>query len=122
MILGTGCDLAECSRFANAAPSLLDKILTDQEKAYCLQYAKSSERIAAKFAAKEAVLKALGTGWSQGIHWTDIEIVHDTLGKPQVILKGNALAIAKSQGNFFFHISISHIELFAMAFAIWEKI
>jgi holo-[acyl-carrier protein] synthase len=122
-ILGHGIDIVETARIKKLADEhgqhFLDRVFTPAEQAYC---AKSSKRyyehLAGRFAAKEAVLKVLGTGWRGGIAWTDIEIVRETSGQPKIALTGECLRIATELGISRWHISISHIETHATASAI----
>src|SRR5437867_8273849 len=96
MIAGLGLDIVEIHRIQKAmkrhGERLLEKVLTRAEQEFCQH---DVERIAARFAAKEAVLKALGTGWSGGIRWTDVEVVRDRRGRVGVKLDGAAARVAK---------------------------
>lgn len=97
----------------------LDRVYTPSEQAYCARNPKRHvEHLAGRFAAKEAVLKVLGTGWRGGIAWTDIEIQSQPSGQPVIQLSGESLRIAAEQGITDWHISISHIETHATASAI----
>jgi holo-[acyl-carrier protein] synthase len=79
-----------------------------------------TQRYAARFAAKEAVLKVLGTGWSGGIAWTDVEVVKEATGQPRVKLYGEAASVAEKQGIVSWHISLSHLKGHALASVIGE--
>lgn len=123
MLLGHGIDLVETARIrhlhAEHGQRFLDRCFTAAEQAYCARSAKRYyEHLAGRFAAKEAVLKVLGTGWRAGIAWTDIEILPDTQGKPVVRLSGVTAQLAQAHGIVAWHVSISHIETHAMASAI----
>ncbi len=124
MIVGTGCDLVPVERL-NAAcqrtPRLVERLFTAAE----VQYASGSEgliwdRLAGLFAAKEATLKALGTGMRGGA-FRDIEVVHSDLGQPTLELHGTAAATAWRMGVGRWHVSISHAGGFAMATVIAER-
>jgi holo-[acyl-carrier protein] synthase len=97
----------------------LDRVYTPAEQRYCAAGSKRYfEHLAGRFAAKEAVLKVLGTGWRGGIAWTDIEVVKEPSGQPRIVLTGECQRIADSIGICRWHISISHIETHATASAI----
>lgn len=122
MILGVGIDIVEIRRIKNAIESsdrFLEKIFTSAELEYLKSRNLRPEYVAGRFAAKEAVAKALGTGF-RGFDFKDIEIDRTTLGKPIVILKGKAKLIAKKEGQYNIHLSISHGEDSAVAYAILE--
>jgi len=122
MIFGVGTDIVEIRRIKNAMDRnsrFLEKIFTTTELEYLKSRNLRAEYVAGRFAAKEAVAKALGTGF-RGFDFTDIEIDRTTLGKPIVILKGKADLIAKKVGQYNMHLSISHGEDSAVAYAILE--
>jgi len=97
----------------------LDRVFTPEEQAYCQRNQRRRvEHLAGRFAAKEAVLKVLGTGWRGGIAWTDIEVVSEPSGQPRLRLSGECLRIAQALGISRWHVSISHIETHATASAI----
>ena len=97
----------------------LDRVFTEGEQAYCAANPKRYfEHLAGRFAAKEAVLKVLGTGWRGGISWTDIEVTRDVSGQPKIHLTGECARIAAEIGIARWHLSISHIETHATASAI----
>ena len=102
MILGTGVDLAEVHRIRQSVERFGDRfvhrIYTDREIAYVERKANRFERYAARFAAKEAGMKALGTGWRRGIQWKDFEVVNLPSGRPTLLLHGEAEAIASRAG------------------------
>jgi len=124
MIAGIGVDVVEVDRVGK----LLDRygerftgrVFTDAETAYSLRSARPAERLAGRFAVKEAVMKAFGTGKSQGILWRDVETVRGPLGKPVVVLYGNAKKHMKKLKGNVIHASISHDGGKAMAFVIIE--
>jgi len=122
-IIGHGIDIVETSRIRNMhaehGQRFLDRCFTPAEQAYCAKSVKRYfEHLAGRFAAKEAVLKVLGTGWRGGIAWTDIEVLKEESGQPKIALTGECLRIAKELGILRWHISISHIETHATASAI----
>jgi holo-[acyl-carrier protein] synthase len=122
-ILGHGIDIVETRRIAdlleNHGERFLERCFTPAEREYCYRNAKRHvEHLAGRFAAKEAVLKVLGTGWRGGIAWTDIEILPEPSGQPKIRLSGECLKIANKLGISRWHVSISHIETHATASAI----
>ena len=122
LIIGVGTDIVEIRRIKNAIESndkFLEKIFTSAELEYLKKRNLRAEYVAGRFAAKEAVAKALGTGF-RGFEFKDIEIDRTTLGKPIVILKGKAKLIAKKEGEYNIHLSISHGVDSAVAYAIFE--
>ena len=124
LIIGVGIDIVEIRRIKNAIEGnekFLEKIFTAAELEYLKSRNLRPEYVAGRFAAKEAVAKALGTGF-RGFDFKDIEIDRTTLGKPIVILKGKAKLIAKKAGQYNVHLSISHGEDSAVAYAILEII
>jgi holo-[acyl-carrier protein] synthase len=122
-IVGHGIDIVETDRIrklhAEHGQRFLDRCFTPSEQAYCARNPKRYfEHLSGRFAAKEAILKVLGTGWRGGIAWTDMEILPEPSGQPRLVLSGECLRIAKNQGIARWHISISHIETHATASAI----
>ena len=122
-ILGHGIDIIETDRIRRSVKEhgqrFLDRVFTPAEQEYCARNQKRYyEHLAGRFAAKEAVLKVLGTGWRGGIAWTDIEVVKDISGQPKILLTGECLRIATELGIAIWHVSISHIETHATASAI----
>ncbi|NLK71645.1 MAG: holo-ACP synthase [Clostridiales bacterium] len=124
MIVGIGTDIIEIKRIKNALEktedSFLDRIFTEEEKAYFKKNNYNNQSIAGGFAAKEAVMKSLGTGL-RGFSFTDIEIYRDDLGKPHVRLYNNAEKIAEDKGIKIIHLSISHCKDYAIAYATAEN-
>src|SRR5437763_16988520 len=122
-ILGHGIDIVETARIRDLVEEhgqrFLDRCYTPLEQIYCARNAKRYvEHLAGRFAAKEAVLKVLGTGWRGGIAWTDIEILPEPSGQPKVTLTGESLRVAERLGIVRWHVSISHITTHATASAI----
>ncbi len=120
MIKGMGTDIASVERIRELSPGAIARILTTEEGAYCRRHSDPSERIAGRFAAKEAILKALGTGWAQGLGWHQIEILPDNAGAPLVTLTGAAAERMQTMGATRCLVSISHEKQYAVAFALLE--
>lgn len=125
MILGVGIDIVEIDRFDRAVTRsgerLLARIFTEAERRYCESRSRRAiEHFAARFAAKEAVMKALGTGWAEGIQWVDIEVVHGDRGAPGIDLHRAALERFRALGADRIFLSISHTSRSALAQAILE--
>jgi holo-[acyl-carrier protein] synthase len=122
-ILGHGIDIVETTRIRKLLEEhgqrFLDRVFTPLEQQYCARNPRRYvEHLAGRFAAKEAVLKVLGTGWRGKIAWTDIEIAPEPSGQPKILLTGECQRIAQEQGISRWHVSISHIETHATASAI----
>ena len=124
MILGLGLDLVEVERVRAAVErqgeAFIKRVLTPDEAAYCRFQAEPSIHIAARFAAKEAFSKAIGTGIGEGAGWRDIEVVRRDSGKPELVLHGKALESAESMGVVGMHLSITHTRLTAAAVVVLE--
>ena len=122
MIIGIGTDIIEVERVAKAITkeAFKKKIFTEAEIAYC-ESQKKDESFAARFAAKEAFFKALGTGWRDGMGITEVEILNDKLGKPEIHLTGKAKEVFEQKGGTHIHLSLSHIKSQALAFVILER-
>ncbi len=119
-IIGIGTDIAEIDRIENMLEkhpeSFPSRVFTPSEIRYC-QGKNRGERFAARWAAKEAVMKAFGTGWTKDVGWTDIEVVRSESGKPSIRLHGGALRLSKELGITEVQISLSHCQTLALAFA-----
>jgi holo-[acyl-carrier protein] synthase len=98
----------------------ITRVYTDAEIDYCRARKAATQHFAGRWAAKEAVLKALGTGWRRGISWRDIEITSNRQGGPIVILRGGAREVLERSGIRRTHVSISHTRCYAVAYAIAE--
>ncbi len=124
MIVGLGLDIAEIDRIAEAitrhGAAILERLYTPAEVAYCESHKNKFERYAARFAAKEAAMKALGTGWKRGVRWRDIEITNAPGGKPTLRLEGVAKEIAERLGVKSISVSITHSGNLALAEVIFE--
>ena len=103
-------------------PRFRTRVFTASERGYCdARGASSAQHYAARFAAKEAALKALGTGWSGGVGWQDVEVVNDSSGRPELILSGTALELFRRSGATHSHLSLSHTAEHAVAQVILER-
>ncbi len=124
MILGTGVDLAEVRRIREAIERYGDRfirrIYTDAEIAYVERKANKFERYAGRFAAKEAGMKAIGTGWKRGVRWQDFEVSNLPSGRPTLRLHGEAERIAGKMGVTSISLSITHTAELGMAHVILE--
>ncbi len=124
MILGTGIDIVEVPRVAAAIERFrerfLNRIFTKAEIAYCDSKHNRVERYAARFAAKEAAMKAIGTGLSRGVTWRDVEVGHEPRGRPTVVFHGKAAEIALRMGARRVSLSLSHTEQNAIAHVMLE--
>jgi holo-[acyl-carrier protein] synthase len=124
LIIGLGVDLAEVPRIKAAIERrgqvFLRRIFTPKEIEYCERFKNKFERYAGRFAAKEAAMKALGTGWRHGIRWIDLEVVRERSGRPTISLAGEAAKIAGQLGVRRISLSITHTEVEALAQVIFE--
>jgi holo-[acyl-carrier protein] synthase len=125
MIFGTGTDIIEVSRIKKAivrTQAFTDKIFTSNEQAYCeAQKSGKFQSYAARYAAKEAFFKALGTGYRDGMAFREIEVVNDKLGKPEIVVHGSVKDFVLKNRISHLHLSLSHIRETAVAFVIIEK-
>jgi holo-[acyl-carrier protein] synthase len=117
--VSVGVDLVDVARIARLAaqPAGLAGVLTEHEMSYCRSRPRPAEHMAARFAAKEAVLKAFGIGLADGIAWTDVEVVNDPRGRPTVELHGVAARLADDDGLRAIEVSLSHTAHLAIAHA-----
>jgi holo-[acyl-carrier protein] synthase len=125
VIVGLGLDIAEIDRIeaaiARHGASFLERIYTAREMAYCERHKNKFERYAARFAAKEAAMKALGTGWRRGVRWRDIEVAREPSGKPTLHLEGAARQIANGLNVKNISLTITHSGNLALAQVIFEN-
>jgi holo-[acyl-carrier protein] synthase len=125
MILGTGIDIIEVERirlsYERFGERFLNRILKPAEIAYCLGHRQPAPFLAARFAAKEAISKAFGTGIGQHLSWQDLEVARKPSGEPYVILHGQGLQLLEQRSGRIVHLSLSHTEQHATAMAILES-
>jgi holo-[acyl-carrier protein] synthase len=125
VIVGTGVDLCEVPRIQQAierhGARFTGRVFTETESAYAESKANRYERYAARFAAKEAGMKALGTGWRGGIAWRDFEVTNLASGRPTLKFHGKAAEIAKHRGVAHISLSLTHTAEQAMAIVILEN-
>jgi holo-[acyl-carrier protein] synthase len=125
VIVGLGVDMEEVSRIREVISRhgriFLERVFSSGEIAYCERHRDPAERYAARFAAKEAMMKALGTGWSQGVRWRDIEVTRNPGGRPTILLHGAAREHADRMGARHVNLSLTHSGNFAMAEVILEN-
>ena len=125
MIISTGIDIVEVYRIAETmtrTPRFGERVFTDAERAYCdAKGAAAAQSYAGRFAAKEAFLKALQTGWRGKITWHDIEILSDDQGVPSLNISGEARRLVEDRGVAQMHLSISHTTEHAVAHVMFEK-
>jgi holo-[acyl-carrier protein] synthase len=124
MIFGIGTDIIEVSRMEKHLQSneqLIEKLFTVVEQAYADNKAFKYQHYAARFAAKEAFFKALGTGYRYGMAFHEIEVINDELGKPVITAHGKVKEYLENQGVKHIHLSISHVKEMANAFVVLEK-
>jgi holo-[acyl-carrier protein] synthase len=124
LIVGLGVDIAEVARVKAAierhGKTFLRRLYTAAEQEYCERFKNRYERYAGRFAAKEAAMKALGTGWSRGVRWVDVEVVREKGGRPTIKLAGEARKVAEGMGVKNIALSITHTADQAFAQVIFE--
>ena len=125
MIVGTGVDIAEVARVGAAIERFgrrfLERVFTPEEIRYCDSKHNRMERYAARFAAKEAALKAIGTGWKRGVAWRDVEVRREPGGRPSIAFSGKAGEFASRLGVRHASLSLSHTAEQAIAMVILEN-
>lgn len=121
-ILGIGVDVVDVQRMKDVLEKqgkvFLDKVFSDMEVTYCKTRKKPYIHFGARFAAKEAVAKAMRTGWSGAFHWRDIEVVNDQSGAPHILL---SRGVAKALDQCIVHLSLSHTDSTVVAFVLLES-
>jgi holo-[acyl-carrier protein] synthase len=121
-VFGIGTDIVECLRIAQMierhAELFIERVYTPAEIEYCRNRKQATQHFAGRWAAKEAILKAIGTGWRRGISWRDIEVRNEGGGRPVVSLRGGARDVVEQRGIGEILVSISHCRSHATAFAI----
>ena len=124
MILGIGVDIVEVDRIERAVErhggSFVRRVFTPDEADYCRRSPHPEQRFSTRFAAKEAALKALGTGWAQGLQFVDVEVLNNDLGAPSIRLHGKAAERARKMGVERILVSLSHHHDFAVAQVLLE--
>jgi holo-[acyl-carrier protein] synthase len=125
MIVGTGIDIAEVDRIANSIERFgrrfLERVFTAEEIRYCESKANKAERYAGRFAAKEAAMKAIGTGWNHGVAWRDVEVRRSPGSRPTIAFHKKAGEFFQKLGAARAHLSITHTKDLAMAQVILES-
>jgi holo-[acyl-carrier protein] synthase len=127
VIVSVGIDMIEVGRVRDVmgrTPRFTLRVFTARERAYCdgRGAAVAAQHYAARFAAKEAALKALGTGWSGGLSWQDVEITHDEAGAPSIRFDNRALELFNASGATRAHVSLSHTSEHAVAQVVLERL
>ncbi len=121
-ILGIGTDIVECLRIGRLierhGEQFIQRVYSSREIQYCQSRKQAMQHFAGRWAAKEAILKALGTGWVRGIGWRDVEVVNQGGGKPIVVLHGHARQLSEQAGIDDILITISHCRTYAVAYAM----
>lgn len=123
MIIGVGTDIIEVDRIErliSKQKKFKERIFTPGEIEYCEHKINKAQNYAARFAVKEALLKAMGTGWREGVAFKEIEIVNNERGKPELILSGTAKMITEKMGVMNIQVSISHLKDLAIGIVILE--
>lgn len=118
MVVGIGIDIVEVRRISRAlqgGDEMAHRVFTDEELRYCRARKNQYQHFAGRFAAKEAALKALGTGWQEGIRWKDVEVVADELGKPVLHFQRRAKEVFDASGAREVHVTITHAKEYAVA-------
>lgn len=125
MIVGIGVDLVETARVGEGierhGDRFVRRLYTQGEIDYCEKFKNRAERYAARFAAKEAAFKALGTGWREGVRWLDVEVRNEPSGKPELLLHGRAAELARELGVTRMAITISHADHYAVVQVVFES-
>lgn len=125
MIIGMGTDLAEVDRIQRSVDRygerFLTRVYTAREVEYSMRKRNYAERLAGRFAAKEAGMKAIGTGWRMGVTWKDFEVVNQPSGRPTLLLTGVAAAIAENLGVRAISLSLTHTSNVALAVVVLEQ-
>lgn len=126
LIVGMGIDIIEVPRIAkqldSGAENFIHRIFTEDEVRYCEgKLRNKAQNYAVRFAAKEAFFKAIGTGWRNGLSWRDIAMINDELGKPSIVVSGQAQKIIEALHVSKIHVSVSHLKQVAVAIIILEQ-
>lgn len=125
MVLGVGIDIIEVARVQSVTERFgerfLHRILRPSELAYCRSFVRPAPHVAARFAAKEAISKAFGTGIGAALGWQDMEVARHDSGQPYLILHGGGSEWLRERGGGTVHLSLSHTEHYASAVAVWDR-
>lgn len=125
MISGIGVDIVDVAAFADcvreSGDDYLKRIFTEKEIQYCDSVADSMESYAARFAAKESAMKALGTGWDQGVDWHDFEILDEPSGQPVMTVSGKSAELLNERSISHVWVSLSHVANYAVAYVMFER-
>jgi holo-[acyl-carrier protein] synthase len=125
MILGIGVDIIEIARLRSAVERskdrFLQRVFTPAEQQFCAKHRDPAPHYAARFAAKEALFKALGTGWAKGVTWLDAEVLREPQKAPILVLHGESQRLSASMGVHKVHLSLSHSDQAAIALVILEQ-
>jgi len=125
MIAGTGVDIVEIERIRSMADRLkdhfIDRVFTPRERQFCARRRDPAPHYAARFAAKEAFFKAIGTGWAKGVSWLDCEVLREDSDAPVLVLRGEAEKRCGQMDVKRIHLSLSHSDKYAVAMVILEK-
>ncbi len=124
MIFGIGTDIIEVERMKKALErnnALKDRLFSAEEQAYCEGNALIYQHYAVRFAAKESIFKALGTGYRDGMEFNEITVLNNHLGKPDFVLSGKVAERCAKEGVTAIHLSVSHVKETAVAFVVMEK-
>jgi holo-[acyl-carrier protein] synthase len=121
-VVGIGLDLVKIARLRAAVERwherFLLRVFTEAERRYCFSRASPYASLAARFAVKEAVLKAIGTGWAQGVRWVEIEVLPDATGRPQASVNGRVRSLFRQAGVSGVHVTLSHDAEYAVGEAV----
>ncbi|HOH82496.1 MAG TPA: holo-ACP synthase [Candidatus Syntrophosphaera thermopropionivorans] len=123
MIIGIGVDIVQIERVRKLVENyseFMHQVFTAREIEFCQAKADSASSYAARFAAKEAMMKALSTGWNEKVNWLDIEVINEEQGNPILKIKGRTLKLMKKMGVYQTHLSLSHERDYALAFVVLE--
>lgn len=124
MVVGLGIDIVEVGRIRSAlqnTETMVQRVFTAEEIRYCSARKNKFQHFAGRFAAKEAALKAIGTGWQQGIRWRDVEVSADKKGKPHLAFYGKAQQFFEKSGAQRALLSITHASKYALAIVVLES-